>query len=289
MTESAAVEESQSGEGAQLQAVATVDKTIIQWDDPAITRFAHISFLQTFTGDIPDALDFKYTRDIDVRTASITKGGEVGSSLEGVLVDNTKTKFSQYDDLYGFKLGQTIAKRYFFSVIKLQPADTYPIAGNTYTPERSVLWSGFNDIGASLNLKTEEVGIQLQGMENILNDVQVIGVVEFDMQTGVGARANLFKSDASFVTHTDGHKCIFNEGGRPDQLDTDNLSLKNKKKGGTEGVDMRNPYFNKSGFGPTKLWSILEILKYLHGWYIVDPKFRIERSAKPLRKRPRER
>jgi len=202
------------------------------------------------------------------------------------------------DSYLGFFYDKTISPRYRAMVVMLGKGSTVPtsspISQPDYSPDDNniVLWSGFNKTGAELSAggaPGDKIRMTFSGIEQAINDLSVNGIIGWELYsvmfdnrgnhaTNTSQQTNPIRTNAfEFTFHSYAYKAIFNEDGRPDQMDfvdfpaDDNSDKGPSTSASTEqekGATLQNRYFNKAGEGPIKYWTIGDILIYLSLWYI---------------------
>jgi hypothetical protein len=153
------------------------------------------------------------------------------------------------------------------SIIREYPAEDAAFDAQDDIP----IFIGFNRKGARLNLEEDRVEITYDGIERILNDMTVNGVVSLD--TVVGVNKNVNANSFDYATFSYQHKAVFNKGGRPDKFEDSQL-IKNiviGAEGTGKGEQLILPFFNIVGAGVKEFWSIYDIINYLYYWYIGNP------------------
>jgi len=190
-------------------------------------------------------------RNIQVNTVTIT---DYTSVCESILVDETKTKISSYNTLYGIDYASYTKGRQFLIVVdQTGVADaSLPADGAAYTAgDNVVIFSGYNKPGSALAFNDLRVHMDWIGVENLLNEIKIFGCYTQNIMTPNWPPAG----SSGLLKVLSNNKCIFNEGGRGD-LNTQSL------KG-----DTGKYYFNKSGMKHSTTWTLEKILRYVVDWY----------------------
>jgi len=264
----------------------------VVWDDPEKFLFMIAQGLQTFDSKgVPEAIKYNFTKKLSVKSFLQNKNG---STATVDIVDDIDAEIKDYDVIFedddegdptdtikksfGVDYGRTLALRHFIIVVKCQADDLdnnpLPTEGELYkttggASERlknsTVVFSGYTEL-LTVNVFDQSGTLTYRGIENILNDIIINGTISYDMIAGVGV--SFLRNSNSFVRLNLGEKTIFNEGGLPDQLITG--GLKNSNSDIVGGTAIFLPFFNKSGFGPTKYWTMKEMLKYVLTGYVSD-------------------
>lgn len=189
-------------------------------------------------------------RNISASTVSIS---EYTSVCETILVDETKTKLSSYDTLYGINYASYVKGRQFIIIVdQTGVADaSLPADGAAYSAENQVvIFSGYNKPGIALDFNALRVHMDWIGVENLLNEVKIFGCYTKNVTT-----PNWPASGSVGLKVLSNNKCIFNENGRGD-LNSENLKS-----------DVGKYYFNKSGMKHSTVWTLEKILRYVVEWY----------------------
>lgn len=259
-------------------------------------RFRYAVYAQTEEAFEPT---FRYVNYLIPEEAIIEKNGStctfrVDDPVNNKLSDWGKDPATTNDAYLGFFYDRTVSPRYRAMVVMLGKGSTVPSANPVYSANGNnvVLWSGFNKTGASLDLggsPGDKIKITLSGIEQAVNDLTVNGIIGWELYSVMLDNLNNFAVNTSqsastiqtnafeFTFHSYSYKAIFNEGGRPDQMDfvdfpADSDGVKGptaaKSEEQTTGATLTRRYFNKAGEGPVKYWTIGDILLYLSLWYI---------------------
>jgi len=198
----------------------------------------------------------------DYNWESITRN-QKGSSAVIFFTDIDRLKISDYGGspfTDGFRFDQTNADRHFIKIV----TDTGTIITGGSPPTdlntKVCLFSGFLEKSVIFDFKDESIKATYTGIEDVLNDVQIVGAWEYDLVEMLTGELAFFPENDLIRLNT-GNKCIFNENGNADMLDL-LIDL---------AFDMNlHRFFSKSGSGKTKLWSLGDILNYLYRFYYKD-------------------
>jgi len=270
------------------------DITFDQPEDFKDDKFRYAVYTQTEEDDP----QFRYVNYLVPEQATIDKNG---STCIFRIDDPVNNKLSDWgldpatinDSYTGFFYDKTISPRYRAMIVMLGKGKSVPASGSFTNPiysaddDNIVLWSGFNKTGAELSAgggPGDKIRMTFSGIEQAINDLSVNGIIGWELYSGIhdinsgtlqSLQETLGKVDTGAFNntfHSYAYKAIFNEGGRPDQMDFSSFPNTFPENTLSEeqqtGAAINNRYFNKAGEGPVIYWTIADIIFYLELWYV---------------------
>lgn len=170
------------------------------------------------------------------------------SICKSVYVDKTIDRLYSLDSILGVDYDQYTKGRQFIFVANepgVLDADL-PAEGAAYTSKLPI-FIGYNKPGAAIDFNSVRMSPEWVGIEELLNEIKISGIYTNAVNSPT------ITSDRSLSSE----RCVFNESGRKDRSEYED----NTEIGGAKY------FFNKSGIGQTKFWSLKNILLYIKWFY----------------------